>query len=83
MLQDERDAAPLRIVRSKTEHAIYMVGSSRMNIAGLSAANRVHFAAALKAVLWEPGFGIGDSEFAAAVSLASAQPAHMIVAAVS
>ncbi len=40
-----------QVERLKTEHAIYMVGSSRMNIAGLSAANIGHFAAALKAVL--------------------------------
>jgi aspartate aminotransferase len=40
-----------QVERLKTEHAIYMVGSSRMNIAGLSASNLAYFAAALKAVL--------------------------------
>jgi len=40
-----------QVERLKTEHAIYMVGSSRMNIAGLSAANIDHFVASLKAVL--------------------------------
>jgi aspartate aminotransferase len=40
-----------QVERLKTEHAIYMVGSSRMNIAGLSAANIDHFVASLKSVL--------------------------------
>lgn len=43
--------SPEQVERLKTEHAIYMVGSSRMNIAGLSASNIGHFAQALKAVL--------------------------------
>lgn len=42
---------PEQVERLKSEHAIYMVGSSRMNIAGLSEANIGHFASALKAVL--------------------------------
>lgn len=42
---------PEQVERLKTEHAIYMVGSSRMNIAGLAKANIDHFASALKAVL--------------------------------
>lgn len=42
---------PEQVERLKAEHAIYMVGSSRMNIAGLAKANIDHFASALKAVL--------------------------------
>ena len=42
---------PEQVERLKTEHAIYMVGSSRMNIAGLSEANLDHFVQSLKQVL--------------------------------
>jgi len=42
---------PEQVERLNTEHAIYMVGSSRMNIAGLSAANIGHFVSSLRAVL--------------------------------
>jgi aromatic-amino-acid transaminase len=42
--------APEQIMRLRQEHGIYMAGSGRINIAGLTGANIDNFIAALRAV---------------------------------
>ena len=42
---------PEQVERLKKEHAVYMVDSSRINVAGINADNVEHLAASVAAVL--------------------------------